>query len=310
MACPDSRYSVQLHQWLKLKLIHTLLVNYGARKAGVAKITSVSEAKKLSPGIKLLHVATYGPNDTEPQYYDNPDRNTHKVSLDPYRVASQNIFKIFHKHCGTVQKIGSDEAFMDVTSIVNEQLKEQYIDRMPELLDRLDDQVCGVFIDWDQLGVTVSSNAELDMRQQEGDSQQQWTPTTWRDLQLALGAMLAAKIRKEVYDTLHYFCSAGVAHYKVVAKLCSSKNKPNKQTVLREVARLDFMRDIPFNKIRNLGGKLGSEVGTDLEILNAGEIWKYDLADLEELYGKSTGLYLYNICRGIDDEEGKRCLSS
>lgn len=203
-----------------------------------------------------------------------------------------------------MQKIGTDESFMDVTSIVNQRLKERYIDRMPELLDKLDDQVCGVYVDWDSLGVTVPSRQEENRLNNESESQQKWSPTTWRDLQLALGAELAAEIRQEIFDTLNYTCSAGVAHYKVVAKLCSSKNKPNNQTVLRENARLDFMRDVPFKKIRNMGGKLGSEVGSGLEILEAGEIWKHDILDLQELYGESTGLYIYNICRGINDEEG------
>jgi DNA polymerase eta len=189
---------------------------------------------------------------------------------------------------------------MDVTNIVNQRLREEYIDRMPELLDKLDDQVCGADVDWDALGATVPSRQE----EEDREGSQQWNPTTWRDLQLAIGAKLAAQIRQEIFDTLNYTCSAGVAHYKVVAKLCSSKNKPNKQTVLRECARLDFMRDVPFNKIRNMGGKLGSEVGSGLEILTAGEIWKHDVVDLQDIYGKSTGLYIYNICRGIDDEEG------
>ncbi|KAI9349347.1 hypothetical protein BD770DRAFT_446117 [Pilaira anomala] len=292
-------------------------VNYAARKAGVERHADIADAKKTCPEIQLLHVATYGPNDTEPQYHPNPDRRTHKVSLDPYRNASREIFKIFHQYCDTIQKIGTDEGFMDVTKIVNERLISRYIDRMPELLDRLEDQVCGISIDWDSLGIVIRSQEEEEEEEKvaaldDGDgstttttstTSTTTTTTTWGDLQLAIGAEIAAEIRKEVYDKLNYTCSAGIAHYKTVAKLCSSKNKPNKQTVLREVARLDFMRDVPFKKIRNLGGKLGSEVGADLEALNASDIFKYTVEDLQRKFGKSTGLYIYNICRGIDDEE-------
>lgn len=35
----------------------------------------------------------------------------------------------------------------------------------------------------------------------------------------------------------------------------------------------DFMRDMPFMNIRNLGGKLGNEVETDLGISTAGDVW-------------------------------------
>lgn len=202
---------------------------------------------------------------------------------------------------------------MDVTKTVNQRLMERYVERMPELLDKSDSAECGVDIEWDKLGVVIESKQE-EMRRlnpdpgaaEEVQSQNgtHWDVPTWRDLQLAMGAELAAEIRKEIYDTLNYTCSAGIAHYKVVAKLCSSRNKPNKQTVLREAARLDFMRDVPFKKIRNLGGKLGSEVGEDLDIQNANELWKYSVDDLQDRFGNSTGLYLYNICRGIDHEEG------
>ncbi|RCI06063.1 DNA-directed DNA polymerase eta rad30 [Rhizopus stolonifer] len=254
-------------------------VNYAARKSGIKRMTNVTEAKKLCPDIQLLHVATY----------------------DAYRNASREIFKIFHKHCDTIQKIGSDEGFMDVTKTINSRLIQRYIQCRPDLMDKLDHDVCGVEVDWDQLGITVESKEEE--RRLELSDERHWSETTWKDLQLALGAELATEIRKEVYDKLQYTCSAGIAHNKTLAKLCSSRHKPNKQTVLRDIARMDFMRDIPFQKIRNLGGKLGSEIGSDLEVLNANELWKYSAQDLQARFGPSTGLHVYNICRGIDFEE-------
>lgn len=282
-------------------------VNYPARKAGIDRHCTVAKAKELCPEIKLIHVPTYAANEIEPQYRENPNRATHKVSLDPYRTASLNIFKIFHKYCDKIQKIGLDEAFMDVTSTVNQRLVE-YIDCHPELLDRLDDDACDLDLDWDQVGIAIESKEEEERRQLEVDGSH-WSKATWRDLQLYFGAELAAKIRHEIYTTLQYTCSAGkkerekqmsalyvlnqigIAHYKSVAKLCSSKNKPNKQvylhilvsllfihlvdikTVLRDSAALYFMEQVPFTKIRNLGGKLGSEVESSLSIDKASDLW-------------------------------------
>lgn len=37
------------------------------------------------------------------------------------------------------------------------------------------------------------------------------------------------------------------------------------------------MRDMPFMNIRNLGGKLGNEVETDLGISTAGDVWYVDV---------------------------------
>lgn len=181
-------------------------------------MTNVTEARKLCPEIQLLHVATYAEHDTEPKYYENPDRNTHKVSLDAFRNASRDIFKIFHKHCDKIQKIGTDEGFMDVTEKVNQRLVERYINKMPELLDRLQDEECGVYVDWDKLGYIIESKEEEQRRlNPDLDSLEKthWNPTTWRDLQLSLGAELAAEIRQEVYDKLKYFCSAGI-NFRVI----------------------------------------------------------------------------------------------
>ncbi|KAI7906601.1 uncharacterized protein BX663DRAFT_198676 [Cokeromyces recurvatus] len=63
------------------------------------------------------------------------------------------------------------------------------------------------------------------------------------------------------------------------------------------------MRDIPFTKIRNFGGKLGNEVGSEFEILKSSELWQFSIEDFQKKFGESTGIYLYNICRGIDNEE-------
>jgi DNA polymerase eta len=177
-------------------------------------MTNVAEARKLCPNIRLLHVATLAANDTEPHYYPNPSRNTHKVSLEAYRNASKAIFKIFHSYCDKIQKVGTDEGFLDVTKTVNQRLMDRYINKMPDLLDKLDDEVCGVFVDWEQLGFTIESEAEQEKRLNHEDTEDNnsglhWEPTTWSDLQLALGAELAKEIRKEIYDKLKYTCSAG-----------------------------------------------------------------------------------------------------
>ncbi|KAI8143863.1 hypothetical protein BJV82DRAFT_87272 [Fennellomyces sp. T-0311] len=272
----SSEKPVAVQQWQGL-----IAVNYAAREFGVGRHSTATDAKKIE--ITLVHVATYGPTDQVPHYYPNPSRATHKVSLDPYRQASKRIFNIFQRHCSIIQKIGLDEGFMDMTAEVNKRIIRDYV---PKYMDKVDAEVCDIPIDWEDLAITIG----------EG-------PTTWHDLQLAVGAEIAAQIRKEIFDELHYTCSAGIAHAKVAAKLCSSKNKPNKQTILRKSAAMDFMREIPFTKIRNMGGKLGNEVESELGIEKAGDVWQYELKDLQERFGQSTGLWIYNIVRGNDDEE-------
>lgn len=202
--------------YILLKLLHTRL--------------SYQPQQSLTLEINLVHVATFAENDPEPRYYPNPSRATHKVSLDAYRQASKKIFKIFAKYCSTVQKIGLDEAFMDITNAVNEEIANRYLNN-PDIGDKLEEPTCNVPIDWDSLGVTIESEEEKERKSNNSQSSDEtrWSPTTWQDLQLAVGAEIAKRIRQEIYDELQYTCSAGIGHNKVIAKLCSSFNKPNNQ---------------------------------------------------------------------------------
>lgn len=46
------------------------------------------------------------------------------------------------------------------------------------------------------------------------------------------GAVVALRLRAAVFDQLGYTASAGIACNKLLAKIVSARNKPNKQTVV------------------------------------------------------------------------------
>ena len=74
-----------------------------------------------------------------------------------------------------------------------------------------------ITLDWEGLGIVLGDPA---------------VPMTWEDVLLTFGARIALTARRRVLDELHYTCSAGIGHNKVLAKLCSAQNKPNKQVRL------------------------------------------------------------------------------
>lgn len=49
---------------------------------------------------------------------------------------------------------------------------------------------------------------------------------------LVAGAAVMMDMRQAVYDELGYTCSAGIAPCKLLSKLASGMNKPNKQTLV------------------------------------------------------------------------------
>ncbi|ORX92385.1 DNA/RNA polymerase [Basidiobolus meristosporus CBS 931.73] len=269
---PETPVAVQ--QWQGL-----IAVNYPARRLGVKRHSSVTDALKLCPELQLVHVATYTEKSSF-DYHVNPERDTHKVSLEPYRRASSQIFEIFRRYSKTVQKASVDEAYIDVTEEVNKLLIERYSGYLNDVYPPK--------IDWESLGVVLG---ELDEE------------VEWNDMQLAIGAEISKTIRARVFEELGYTCSTGIAHNKTLAKLCSALNKPNQQTVIRQSAVLEFLRDMPFRKIRSLGGKLGDLLESQLKAETASDIWEYTVDELTRRFGQGTGLFLYNIVRGIDDEE-------
>ncbi|CAO3641489.1 unnamed protein product [Cunninghamella echinulata] len=300
----DPEKPVAVQQWSNL-----IAVNYAARKYGVTRLSTAEEALELCPDITLVHVATYAPNETEAKYHENPSKKTHKVSLDSYRIAGKKIFQIFQEHCPILQKVGSDEAFFDVTKLVNQRLCQQYIPTYSYLMDHLDDTFLPKqhSLDWDSVAHIVKSRDEDERINNNNNNDNNestiWDPITWMDLQLFIGASIAKYIRKQIYDQLKYTCSAGVANNKILAKLGSSMNKPNKQTIIRQHIAMDFMKDIQLSKIRNLGGKFGNSVEQEYKAEKAGDLWKYSKEELQGKFGSSSGLWLYNIVRGIDNEE-------
>ena len=125
---------------------------------------------------------------------------------------------------------------------------------------------------------------------------------TMEDMKLLMGAKIAKDIRNRVFNELGYTCSAGIAHNKTLAKLCSALNKPNQQTIMRSAMVERFMENMPVRKIRFLGGKLGTQLATEFGAETAGDLWKFTVEELIAKFGQETGPYLHSLLRGISDE--------
>eukprot|EP00906_Rhabdomonas_costata_P010745 RCo015113 len=123
-------------------------VNYPARARGVARFDTVQEARRKCPEINLVHVATYAEGETEWKYRPNPIRSTHKVSLDPYRQQSAAIMATFPRFCALWERGSVDEAYLDVTAEVEQQLRE-LVDTCP---------ASEAALDWGGLGNLMSSS--------------------------------------------------------------------------------------------------------------------------------------------------------
>ncbi|ORY35599.1 hypothetical protein BCR39DRAFT_510982 [Naematelia encephala] len=275
-----------------------IAVNYPARKYGIKRFNTIDEAKKLCPHLYVQHVATYRNGESEAGYWGEVDPQTHKVSLDPYRRESLKILAIFKELVpkGEIEKASIDEAFLDLTPMAIDRLLlvHPYLASVPEdAPDGLDSALPPAPpIDWSKAGNVFPADGEEGARE----------VTTWEDWALCMGAEIMAEVREEVWKRLHYTCSAGIAHNKAMAKLCSAWKKPNNQTVLRMSATSAFLRDMDFTDIRFLGGKLGQAIATEYNAQTVGDMLTVPLEELQAKFGEES-IWVYNIIRGIDHTE-------
>ncbi|KAK2460925.1 hypothetical protein APHAL10511_007395 [Amanita phalloides] len=128
--------------------------------------------------------------------------------------------------------------------------------------------------------------------------------TTWHDVALSIAAELMQKARQEVLEKLGYSTSAGIARNKFLAKLTASYKKPNSQSILRNAVIPRYLRPIPFQKIRFLGGKLGKALAEEFEASTVGDLLTINLDEFQRKFGEDS-IWVYEILRGIDRAEVK-----
>ncbi|KAM6504280.1 hypothetical protein JOM56_001223 [Amanita muscaria] len=328
---PDIPLVVQ--QWESL-----IAVNYSARKYGISRMDKVKDAKKRCPGLVVVHVATYKEGESEPGYWDNVNTNTHKVSLDYYRNESIKVaakFKECLPEC-EIEKASIDEAFFDFTRPVRKIL----LGRFPYLAQVPSDAPHGIDtvlpppppMSWNGLGHVIPINPapssstsinkdqtnadatsgvakELEAGVNEADDDSDRVTTTWHDVALSIASELMDKARVEVYKQLGYSTSAGIARNKFLAKMTASYKKPNSQSILRNAAIPNYLKPIPFQKIRFLGGKFGKAIAEEFEASTVGDLLFVQAPliftdELQRKFGEES-IWVHEVLRGIDRNEVK-----
>ncbi len=248
----DPSVPLAVQQWSGL-----IAVNYPARHRGVKRHLNVTEAKKLVPELVCVHVETIGDDEgghvdaetTEDDAHDaagggvpttektdgtSHDKQSRKVSLRRYRRASWRVMSALADRCEHVERASIDEAYVDVTREVD-------------------------------AAVASADAAAVDEKVRDGirasGAVVPLTPSTSEhDRRLAVGAHVCAEIRAAVFERTGFTMSGGVAHNKMLAKLASARNKPNKQTAVSARAVTEMMESLPMRSIKGLGGKLGEKV--------------------------------------------------
>lgn len=263
---------VQYNEWQGGALI---AVSYEARSCGVKRSMRGEEAKAACPEIQLVQVPVA----------------RGKADLNTYRSAGSEVVSILAQS-GKCERASIDEVYLDLTDAAESMLA----DAPPEGLESIDEEALKSHI--------------LGMSREDGDdfkeSVRDWIcrkDADRRDKLLGCGIIIVAELRKQVLKETEFSCSAGIAHNKMLAKLASGMNKPAQQTVVPYAAVEELLSSLPIKKMKQLGGKLGTSLQTDLGIDFVSDLLQFSETKLQEHYGINTGTWLWNIARGISGEE-------
>ena len=115
--------------------------------------------------------------------------------------------------------------------------------------------------------------------------------------------LLAQEIRKRIHDEVGLTASAGISINKFVAKIASDYNKPNGQKTVNPNEVIDFLEQLEIKKFYGIG-KVTKEKMYQHGIFTGKDLKTKSEDYLEEHFGKS-GLFYYNIVRGIHNSEVK-----
>jgi DNA polymerase IV len=111
--------------------------------------------------------------------------------------------------------------------------------------------------------------------------------------------LIAKAIKTRIRQQTQLTASAGISYNKFLAKIASDIDKPDGLYLITPKQGIEFVELLPIHKFHGVGKAtalkmhdLGIQTGKDLKMLS--------LEVLQHYFGKS-GLYYYNIARGIDN---------
>ena len=204
--------------------------NYAARARGVAKMMGLKDAVAQCPELQLVS----------------------GEDLTPYRAASKQILAVLAEF-GTVERLGMDEAIVDVTHAVKRSTAGSSSPRRKEPSWR-----GHVFRGSGELLEAESYRRPMDLRDTSSGSQGDGSaaaPADANEARLAHGSVVAEALRRAIRERAGYACSCGIAHNKLLAKICCGLHKPDNQTSLPAAFAADMVAALPVRVVGGVGYK-------------------------------------------------------
>ena len=112
---------------------------------------------------------------------------------------------------------------------------------------------------------------------------------------------LAQKMKDDVKNQQSITFSVGVGPNKLVAKIACDNQKPNGLIMVKPEEVERFLSPLPVDRLIGVGRKIAQKMDA-LNIKTIGDLARYDVQRLVEIFGKTLGVYFHNAANGIDNE--------
>ncbi|HEX2050447.1 MAG TPA: DNA polymerase IV [Actinomycetota bacterium] len=110
---------------------------------------------------------------------------------------------------------------------------------------------------------------------------------------------IAAQVKERIAE-LGLKCTVGVAPNKFLAKLASTRAKPDGLLVVPPDAVADFLHPLPVDALWGVGEQVG-DVLRKLGLRRVGDLAAMSRRTLERAVGDALGAQLHRLARGVDD---------
>ena len=111
---------------------------------------------------------------------------------------------------------------------------------------------------------------------------------------------IGKKLREKVFQEENITCSVGIAPTKFIAKLASTRAKPDGLIVVSPKEVIDFLHPLPVGALWGVGGKT-EEVLKRLGLFKVADIANLPLKTLKRALGDGIAEHLYELSWGKDE---------
>ena len=112
---------------------------------------------------------------------------------------------------------------------------------------------------------------------------------------------LAQQLKNEIRNNLKLTCSVGVTPNKLLSKIASDYKKPDGLTTVKPEQIEQFLSPLKIREIPGIGKKT-EDVFLKMSVNIIEELRGIDVFDLNKMFGRKTGGYIFNSARGVDNE--------